>query len=108
MIYFLFQNILKDITESVEKSSPTHRNQRMFISSLQKALSSGKREKELTESALICAIDLFKAGSFVGDRSIVFFRYFITLMQGQLHVRSLPSSYTTGTGKNNFLIGWEE
>lgn len=56
------------------------------MSSLQKALSSGKREKEMTEAALICAIDLFKAGSFVGDRSIAFFRYFITLMQGQLHV----------------------
>jgi len=41
----------------------------------------------MTEAALICAIDLFKAASFVEDRSIAFFRYFITLMQGHLHVR---------------------
>ena len=78
--------MLKDITESVNKLSPTHKSQRGFINSLQKALSGGKRDKEMTEAALTCAIDLFKASSFVEDRTVASFRYFVTLMQGHIHV----------------------
>ena len=83
----LLQNILKEITEAgIDKSSTKHKNHQSFITSIIKGLSSGN--KQLCEASTICAVDLFKAGSFVGDRSSSFFRYFVTHVQGQLHVRT--------------------
>lgn len=88
----LLQTILKEITEAgIDKSSVKHKNQQSFISSIIKGLSSGN--KQLCEASTICAVDLFKAGSFVGDRSSSFFRYFVTHVQGQLHVRIYIHTY---------------
>ena len=84
--FISMQTILKDITETgIDRSSPKHKSQRNFISSIMKGLSSGN--KQLCEAATVCAVDLFKAGSFVADRSSSFFRYFVSQVQGQLHVR---------------------
>lgn len=86
-VNFLYQTILKDITETgIDRSSPKHKMQRNFIGSIMKGLSSSN--KQLCEAATICAVDLFKAGSFVADRSGSFFRYFVSQVQGQLHVRT--------------------
>ena len=52
-----------------------------------KGLSSSN--KQLCEAATVCAVDLFKAGSFVADKSSSFFRYFVSQVQGQLHVRTV-------------------
>jgi len=49
-----------------------------------KGLSSGK--KELCEAATVCAVDIFKACTFVGDRSNSIFRYLVAQTQGQLQV----------------------
>ncbi len=46
----------------------------------------GLSNKQLAEAATICAIDHFKAGSFVKERSQSFFRFFISQIQGKLHV----------------------
>ena len=91
--FTLMQTILKDITETgIDRSSPKHKSQRNFISAIMKGLSSGN--KQLCEAATVCAVDLFKAGSFVADRSSSFFRYFVSQVQGQLHVRIvLPGIY---------------
>ena len=91
--FFPLQKILREITESgIDKSSIKHKNQQSFISSIIKGLSSGN--KQLCEASTICTVDLFKAGSFVGDRSSSFFRYFVTHVQGQLHVRPCVHTYT--------------
>ncbi len=85
---YSMQTILKDITETgIDRSSPKHKSQRNFISAIMKGLSSGN--KQLCEAATVCAVDLFKAGSFVADRSSSFFRYFVSQVQGQLHVRTV-------------------
>ena len=79
---------MKDITETgIDRSSPKHKSQRNFISAIMKGLSSSN--KQLCEASTVCAVDLFKAGSFVADRSSSFFRYFVSQVQGQLHVRTV-------------------
>lgn len=83
------QHILRDIAENgLDSPSPQYQLQRNFLTSIMKGLSN----KQLSEAATICCIDHFKAGSFVKERSQSFFRFFISQIQGKLHVSPPPTA----------------
>ncbi len=79
------QHILRDVAENgLDGPSSQYQLQRSFLSAIMKGLSN----KQMAEAATICTIDHFKAGSFVRERSQSFFRFFISQIQGKLHVSS--------------------
>jgi neurofibromin 1 len=80
-LLLLCPHIMENIAFSDnDKSSPRHKAQKNFLSSVMK----GFFNKQLCEAAVVCATDMFTACTYVSDRSSQIFRYFITQMQGNL------------------------